>query len=603
MEQCRCIECCPSRKYLLRCYCCKGKKCEITYLYLKFFFYFLQLLFTLGLYYFDIVSDIIVLLDLEKSNSEYFSLCLVILFLPTFYALTNHKWVSPDIDSEDLRDLGCCAIIITSIEVFCSWFCTFLYNVLQLHVVVSAFMTFINFNQVDVKGEKLKYIDVRMTESLLESAPQSLFQLFLILQNVASYTYDQITIYYLSISVSVVSLVVSLVSYEVIYYNHKRIGFLMRNMRTIFTHHIIDKDNETLFIETKLNSKIGGIHMSGLKNDNLFDIRYKFLKKNTPYIGLLFLYRLTEVKSRIGLLATIGNMYDGYYIIIFLFCDFFILTMANIYKSFSYPKICEKKLEEYIEATYETNRILNQISELNDCRSKSVICCTHFYELIKVIFSPKGLLSLIKFLVKQLKSLAVFNHYFCYYIYNETFTYIESEKIKSKAIVTPKIIVENAEMKCKRQEVFKVIFKNHFMSRYLNNVCLSIFIIYNLSVNTYSDSVFLISIGSIISFILNVFLWSLIVLYTRNYLKYDYIFRPITCCNFSCCSKNCDYTCCKKKCDYKCCKKKCECKYCEKKKTNNKIENINKNKELELDDICGKKKDEIETKYPDSVII
>lgn len=586
MEQCRIIECCPSRKYLLRCYCCcKGKKCEITYNYLKCFFYFLQLLFTLGLYYFDIVSDIIVLLDLEKSNSEYFSLCLVILFLPTFYTLTNNKWITPDIDSKDLRHLSCRDIITTIIEVFCSWFCTFLYNVLQLHVVVSACMTFINFGQIDIKGEKLKYIDVRITESLLESAPQSLFQLFLILKNVASYTYDQITIYYLSISVSIVSLVVSLVSYEVIYYNNKRIGFLVRNMRQIIDYLKIDKSNEILFIETKLNSKIGGIHMDGLKNDNLFDIRYNFLKKNTLYIGLLFLYRLTEVKSRIGLLATIGNMYDGYYIIIFLFCDFFILTMANICKSLSYPKICEKKLEEYIEATYETNRILNQISQLNDCRSKSVIYCTHFYELLKVIFSPQGLLSLIKFLVKQLKSLAVFNHYFCYYIYNETFTYIESEE--EEEIVTPKIISENAEMKYKRQEVFNVIFKNHFISRYLNNLCLSIFIIYNLSVNTYSDSVFLISIGSIISFILNIFLWCLIVLYTRNYLKYDYIFRPITCCNFTCCSK---------KCDYKCCNKKCKCY--KKKITNNQIEN--KNKELELDDICGKKKEE---NHPDDIII
>ena len=120
------------------------------------------------------------------------------------------------------------------------------------------------------------------------------------------------------------------------------------------------------------------------------------------------------------------------------------------------------------------------------------------------------------------------------------------------------------------------------MSRYLNNLCLSIFIIYNLSVNTYSDSIFFISIGSIVSFILNMFLWRLITLYTRNYLKYDYIFRPIRCC----------------KC--RCCYEKCGCKWC-KKDTNNQIEN--KNKELELDDICGKEKDEIETEYPDSVII
>ncbi len=580
MEESRIIQCCPSDKTVLKCKCCcEGKYCSITYRVLKLFYNIFLLFFTLGLYYFDIVSDIIVLLDLEKSNSEYFSLCLVILFLPTFYALTNTKWSLPDLD---LRNTSCFDKIKTIIEAVMILFCSFLFSVLQLHVVFSACMSFKkNFNQVDVNGVKLDYIDIRMTESLLESAPQSLFQLFLILKNVSSYTYDQITIYYLSISVSILSLVVSLVSYEVIYYNNKRIRFLVKNIRgAISTRPIPSYDNETFYIESEFNSKIGGIHMDGLRNDNLFDIRYKFLKKNTPYICLLFLYRLTEVKSRIGLLATIGNMYNGYYIIIFLFCDFFISTMANIYKSITYPKICEKKFEEYIEATYETNRILNQVSQLNDCRSKSVIYCTHFIELLKVIFSPQGLLSLIKFLVKQLKSLAVFNHYFCYYIYNETFSYMEYS-------ANPKLEMSwrmNADSKCRRQEVFKVIFKNHFMSRYLNNLCLSIFIIYNLSVNTYSDSIFFISIGSIVSFILNMFLWRLITLYTRNYLKYDYIFRPIRCC----------------KC--RCCYEKCGCKWC-KKDTNNQIENINEEKKLELDDICGKKKDEIETKYPDSVII
>ena len=95
-----------------------------------------------------------------------------------------------------------------------------------------------------------------MTESLLESAPQSLFQLFLILKNVSSYTYDQITIYYLSISVSILSLVVSLV-YEVIYYNNKRIRFLVKNIRgAISTRPIPSYDSETFYIESEFNSKI-----------------------------------------------------------------------------------------------------------------------------------------------------------------------------------------------------------------------------------------------------------------------------------------------------------------------------------------------------------
>ena len=157
MEESRIIQCCPTDKIVLKCKCCcKGKYCSISYIILKLFYNIFLLFFTLGLYYFDIVSDIIVLLDLEKSNSEYFSLCLVILFLPTFYALTNTQWSLPDLD---LRNTSCCDKIKTIIEAVMILFCNFLFNVLQLHVVFSACMSFKNFNQVDVNGQKLDYID------------------------------------------------------------------------------------------------------------------------------------------------------------------------------------------------------------------------------------------------------------------------------------------------------------------------------------------------------------------------------------------------------------------------------------------------------------
>ena len=67
----------------------------------------------------------------------------------------------------------------------------------------------------------------------------------------------------------------------------------------------------------------------------------------------------------------------------------------------------------------------------------------------------------------------------------------------------------------------------HFISRYLNNLILSILIIYNLIFNSYSKSLTIISISSICCFVLNIICLPFIIKYVYKYKKYYKVFKPI----------------------------------------------------------------------------
>ena len=73
MCKCCIVKCFPEQRTLLKC-CC------FNLTYYKIFV--LQTIFTVGFHFFDIGSDIAVLVDLNQKKSEYFSLCLMIILLP-----------------------------------------------------------------------------------------------------------------------------------------------------------------------------------------------------------------------------------------------------------------------------------------------------------------------------------------------------------------------------------------------------------------------------------------------------------------------------------------------------------------------------------------
>tara|TARA_B100000073_G_scaffold54038_2_gene39879 strand:+ start:10929 stop:12299 length:1371 start_codon:yes stop_codon:yes gene_type:complete len=440
------------------CKCCCVIKCfpvpghailKCGRFYLTYYNIFvLQTIFTVGFHFFDIGSDIAVLVDLNQTKSEYFSLCLMIILLPV---IANH------IKSlRTLRRGRSCACFFTYIKY------TFFTVILQ-----GGFLRDTYYNLKE--GKKTRgFVETRIQESLLESAPESLFQLFILLKNISNYTYNQLQIYYFSITLSILNLVMSLVSYEIFLYSESRKIVFMRNPTRAVDYSIP------------------------------FDISEKPIKANSRYIILLTFYRLTEVLSRVGLLACIGNIYDGYSIIWFLLGDLFCLYLFN-----SIKEILNCEIWYYIcfPLFYESDQ--DDVPENDDYGNYIQENATIFLFL----------------LVSRLKKLSVYSNFFSQIIAMDRDCFGENDFISNKSECISGI-------------------KYHFMSRYLNNTILSILIIYNLSVNTYSYSIFVISISSIVSYVLNMLFLSLILNYTLNYKSYQYIFKPIGCYKCICCCKN-----------------------------------------------------------------
>lgn len=273
-KKCETLKCFPDSKTIIKCCCC----CNFTYYKL----FVLQTIFAMFFYFFDIVSDIFVLVDLKNNNSEYFTLCLVIILLPvivtTINVIRKIRLIKREINCKVI-----CFIILNFI----------LYAILQIGFLSSVYISIRNRRKTN------EFVDIRLRESILESAPESLFQLFITLKNISTYTYNQILIYYLSIGASILSLIASLISYEL--YDVNKAG------KSVYT--INSKD-------IKLKKKI-------IYGDKI--------QLFSPYMFLLVFYRITEVLTRIGLLSCIGNIYNGYAIIWFLLSDF---TFSVILHSF-----------------------------------------------------------------------------------------------------------------------------------------------------------------------------------------------------------------------------------------------------------------------------
>lgn len=159
---------------------------------------------------------------------------------------------------------------------------------------------------------KERLIKLRLDEALIESTFQSLLQLYILLQY-ETYSQDvsnfDLIIYYLSISFSLISVAYTMVSYEIETFNNI---YLIRSKK--------DKSNKKYSYGT---NKLSILSSYGI---------------------CLSCFRITEVFSRIGLLAYFGevkkindvfrkyNLY-GYHIILAIVIDFF---MANFFEIILY---------------------------------------------------------------------------------------------------------------------------------------------------------------------------------------------------------------------------------------------------------------------------
>ena len=486
------------------CKCCEVKffpndssamqcgNCFITY---KLIFA-LQTIGTVLYHFFDIGSDIAILVDLSNNNSEYFVLSLIIILLPVFATFVR--------TTQTLRGENySCKCFLSVLFAF------YIHSVLQFGFLKQA-------KENIKRGRNTEgFIETRLRESLLESAPESLLQLFIILKSASTYTYNQILFYYLSISLSVFSLIMSLVSYEI--NSHNSYIHILQLPKRIMAGLKIDDDENREFTITDNN-----------------------LKFNTRYVILLTFYRLTEVISRIGLLACIGVIYDGYVIIWFLLADF--LTSFLLYLLKKVNNNC--KFLEYEEKHAEGRRYSGRIDGNN------------FVEYCSI---KKTVVVNMNRLVERMKNLPVYAYHFIKFIFLKN-----SEDFRKNPTETQKAI------EYRRQRTIYLL-KFHFISKILNNLVLTALIIYNICNYSFSTSLYVISIVSMSAFVINLPILYIMKLYISNYKNYEYIFKPINCSLFCC---------------------KCFCKCCCKKVKVESIENKKENKqevkaETKIDDIIS----------------
>jgi len=231
---------------------------------------------SLSLHIFDVGSDIFVLIDLYTKDIYFFSTCLGIIIL-SFLAgsiISCFGQTKPDVRPGELfnntTDKSKCKRIF---DLFLGFF--------QLGIFVEAYYSL-------KIGEKTHtFVWSRVIEGLLESCPQSLFQLFIALKGADTFTILDMSRYYVSIGISLLNLSMVLITFEIYRYEYER--------------------------------RKGYIPIEGIPKIIMF----------SPYGLVLTIYRLTEISSRMGLLGCIGYMYNGYAILMALLFDYILSIILN----------------------------------------------------------------------------------------------------------------------------------------------------------------------------------------------------------------------------------------------------------------------------------
>lgn len=272
---------------------------------------YIMVLFSISLYYFDIITDILVAKDLYDSKSQYFPTCIGIILLSVIgsaliqlfsrseinrivkntanrnkvggiYSGGRPRQTVRKITRDDVLDgfAMCCEICIM-----------FTYFASQLPYLITSVMYFVK------ESLEREIANLKVIEALLESGPESLFQLFIIMNTYEENTAENMSTYYSSITISLLNLAYTMVEYEIKKYSWQHKSLLKTN-----------------------------------KNVSYFKKYPPTLSLNSPFVFVLFCYRFTEIFSRAGLLASIGYVYDGNYIFYALAFDFVFINCLNSMK-------------------------------------------------------------------------------------------------------------------------------------------------------------------------------------------------------------------------------------------------------------------------------
>lgn len=273
------IICCPNKIL-----CCFSKYCKnycsncCCNCYISYYcFFVLSLLMSLSLHIFDVGSDIFVLIDLYTKDIYFFSTCLGIIILSFFAGsiISCFGQTNPDVRPGELFNNT------TTKKSKCKRIFDLFLGFFQLGIFVEAYYSL-------KIGEKTHtFVWSRVIEGLLESCPQSLFQLFIALKDADTFTILDMSRYYASIGISLLNLSMVLITFEIYRYEYER--------------------------------RKGYVPIEGIPKITMF----------SPYGLVLTLYRLTEISSRMGLLGCIGYMYNGFAILIAILFDYILSIILN----------------------------------------------------------------------------------------------------------------------------------------------------------------------------------------------------------------------------------------------------------------------------------
>lgn len=467
----------------------------------------LQLLSTIFFHFFDIATDISILIDLKEKNSEYFNVCLGILIMSLISS------VGPSIKSLRVTTIR----KETIYDKILLYFGGFIVGILQIPFLYDIKL------MMQIKEKTKLFSDIRITEVLLESSPEALFQIFIVLKEITDNDNTSLSKYYLSIGSSVVSLISGIVSYEVFSHNY----FILCSG--------VEYDEEEEKEKTKEPKK--------------YNIVKRKLKYNTIYTGSLFVYRTFEVISRLGLLSCLGLMYGGYAIIISLSSEFVLSNVAVFIRFLYYHGYVDgfnyfrEKGDIYItdiydEQGYRLKGMENELRNMNQNKEKDKVEKEKEKETIpeevpNPINYTKSFVICFSSFIGRVKNIPLYADGFVPNI------------IKSEYYID--YFGNEMNEKDEVPESFKSIdywcdsSAWHFILKYINGVTISTMIIIKLTNEIYPTSIKALSITSMCFLILNIPMILLLNKWTNNPKEYDDVFKPIDLWCISSCSCDCVY--------------------------------------------------------------
>ena len=253
---------------------------------------------SLGLHMFDVGSDFVVLIDLYHKNRDFYNCSIVIIALSFLFssaitgANSSFEW-RPDPSLTHTYP----PVVRKRISFKRRLFNAFL-GFIQIGIIIEVYFSL-------KTGEKtFQYVGARLAEGIIESSSQSLFQIFVVLKDTKKLSIINLSTYYLSIGISLISIALSIIQFEIFSFDAQIKKQLAR----------YDGDKE------RFRRMYSSLEINKLDKQEQIYICSQY--------GLVLLtYRFCEILSRVSFLSGLGYIYNGYWIISIIIIDLIVSTI------------------------------------------------------------------------------------------------------------------------------------------------------------------------------------------------------------------------------------------------------------------------------------